>query len=149
FGQSFWPGLTNWLPFYWAGFSQTTRYTYWVPKLSDLDALWADFLENARNYVRKAEKRLSVDVSGDVDLLCDMYERTFSQQGQPTPYPRSTLFSIANCAIQHGHGRIACAVDAQKNVHAANLIVFDSRATHYLVAGSDNRFRTSGAASLL
>ena len=33
--------MTNWLPFYWAGFEATVRYTY---RLNDLrpDKLWAE-----------------------------------------------------------------------------------------------------------
>ena len=37
FRQCFSPTLTNWLPFYWAGFQATVRYTYRIEDLSDLD----------------------------------------------------------------------------------------------------------------
>ncbi|MBK7639623.1 MAG: hypothetical protein IPJ22_06150 [Bacteroidetes bacterium] len=31
FRQKLYPGFDNWLPFYWAGFEQSTRYTYVIP----------------------------------------------------------------------------------------------------------------------
>lgn len=47
FRQNFHYSITNWLPFYCKGFQQTTRYTYRLSDLSDLDAVWAGFRENS------------------------------------------------------------------------------------------------------
>src|SRR5699024_9271998 len=35
FNQNFNHKVTNWLPFYWNGYQQTTRYTYIIKKLED------------------------------------------------------------------------------------------------------------------
>src|SRR5580700_10078789 len=40
FHQNFHENFTDWLPFYWRGYSQTTRYTYVLEDLSDLNILW-------------------------------------------------------------------------------------------------------------
>jgi hypothetical protein len=32
--------ITNWLPFYWRGFEQTTRYTYVLNDVSSLENVW-------------------------------------------------------------------------------------------------------------
>jgi len=149
FRQNFCPEIINWLPFQWAGFSQQTRYTYRLEDLSDLDGIWAKFREPARRAIRKAKREVEVVVSQDVDLLCAVQERTFAQQTQPMPYRRDALFRIAEGALQSGHARFTFARDDRGNIHAINLIVFDDRAAYYLVGGSDSRFRTSGAASLL
>jgi hypothetical protein len=37
------PSVSNWLPFYWAGFSQTTRYTY---RINDISAAVQDYVES-------------------------------------------------------------------------------------------------------
>ena len=42
--QKFSTNISNWLPFYWAGFQQTTKYTYVIPNLKDLDALFSVLL---------------------------------------------------------------------------------------------------------
>src|SRR5689334_24058521 len=46
FFQAFHPSSSNWLPFYWSGFRQTTRYTYVIEDLTDL------------NRVRSEERRV-------------------------------------------------------------------------------------------
>ena len=49
--------LRNWLPFYWKGFKQTTRYTYQIKQPIHLDETFANFKSNTRNEVNKAKKK--------------------------------------------------------------------------------------------
>jgi hypothetical protein len=149
FLQNLWPELTNWLPLYWSGFSQTSGYTNWIRDLGDADALWANFLDSTRGQIRKAEKRVRVVASDDVERLCTVVARTYEQQNLRQLVPRETLFRAAEGSLRRGNGRITFAEDEAGNTHAVNFLVFDERSAHYIVGGSDNRFRTSGAASLL
>jgi len=43
FVQNLHYSITNWLPFCWKGFSDTTRYTYVIENLNDIDAVWSGF----------------------------------------------------------------------------------------------------------
>ena len=45
FNQNWNYKITNWLPFYWNGFTQTTRYTYRFSDLSDLENIWSGLRE--------------------------------------------------------------------------------------------------------
>jgi hypothetical protein len=149
FSQNLWPEISDWLPFYWDGYSQRTSYTNWLRDLSSPDALWAGFLEGTRREVRKAQTRVQVVVSDDVDRLCDLHERTFSRQGLTPPRERAFLRRVAEGAVRQGHARITFALDEAGHAHAVNLLVFDERSAHYLIGGSDPSHRTSGGASLL
>jgi Acetyltransferase (GNAT) domain len=149
FSQNLWPAIPDWLPFYWAGYSQYTTYTNWYRDLSSPEDLWLSFLKETRAEIRKAQQRVEVVVSSDVEQLCDLHELTFSQQGRRAPRERAFLRRVVEGALGQGHARIAFALDDRRNVHAVTLIVFDARSAHYLIGGSDARYRTSGAASLL
>lgn len=149
FRQNCCPEWDNWLPFHWAGFSQQTHYTYRLNDLTDLDAVWSGFHRDSWRLIKKAQKELEIVVSDDVDRLCDMHELTYQQRGQPMPYRRDVLFKIVDGALRSGHARFAFAQDEKRNVHAINFIVYDERATYYLVGGSDRQFRDSGAPTLL
>jgi Acetyltransferase (GNAT) domain len=149
FAQNLWPQLPDWLPFYWAGFSQYTSYTNWFQDLSSAPALWENFLAETRAEIRKAERRVEVVVSDDVERLCELHELSFAQQGLRVPRERAFLRRVLEGALTKGHARIAFARDEVGNAHAATLLVYDHRSAHYLLGGSDARFRSSGAASLL
>ena len=56
FRQCFSTTMKNWLPFYWAGFQATVRYTYRIEDLSDLDRVQHGFQEHVRRGIRKARK---------------------------------------------------------------------------------------------
>jgi hypothetical protein len=149
FSQNLWPGIPDCLPFHWAGYSQCTVYTNWLRDLSSAEVLWSNFLKETRAEIRKAQKRVEVVVSKDVERLCDLHELTFTQQGMKPPRERAYLRRVVEGAISAGHARIAFATDDKNNAHAVTLIVFDHRSAHYLIGGSDVRYRASGAASLL
>lgn len=149
FQQNLWPQVTNWQPLFWAGFSQSTYYTNWLTDLTDTDALWRAFVDNTRWEIKKAQKSVRVVISDDVDRLCDLVGRTFAQQDMTQPYSRQFLSRVAEGALRRGNARLSFAEDEEGNCHAVNFLVFDNRSAHYLVGGSDNRHRKSGAASLL
>jgi hypothetical protein len=149
FRQSCCPEIVNWLPFHWAGFVQQTKYTYRLHGLTNLEALWNGFHQSTRRAIRKADTRVEVVASNDVELLCDVHERTYSQRAQAMPYKRKALYRIVEGALRTGHGRLLHARDDRGNIHAVNFLVFDERCAYYLVGGSDDRFRESGAPSLL
>ena len=82
FCQNFHYSVTNWLPFYWHGFSQTTRYTYVIENLDDLDLVWAQFQEKIRTDIRKAQKKVIVRTDLDIDKFLDINTLTFTRQGR-------------------------------------------------------------------
>jgi hypothetical protein len=149
FSQNLWPGIPDWLPFYWAGYSQHTDYTNWYRDLSSPELLWANFLKETRAEIRKAQQRVKVVVANDVERLCDLHELAFTQQRRQPPRERGFLRRVVEGALREGHARIAFALDDKNNAHAVALLIFDQRSAHYLIGGSDARHRTSGAASLL
>jgi len=78
FQQSFHHSLTNWLPFHWAGFTQTTRYTYILDDLTDLDAVWAGTRDSVRRAIRKARKQLTVRDDLGLETFVELNRKTFS-----------------------------------------------------------------------
>ncbi len=73
FVQDFHFTYQNWLPFYWKGYQQTTRYTYLIPRLGDLTAVWTGIYRSYRNnIIPKAKELLTVrtDLSLEVFLRC-------------------------------------------------------------------------------
>jgi hypothetical protein len=79
---------TNWLPFYWRGFQQTTRYTYVLPELDDEPRLWQGLAQNIRGDIRKASERFHIKVRDDlgVDTFLALNKKVFDRQGKPRPY---------------------------------------------------------------
>jgi len=149
FRQNFAPEIANWLPFYWRGFHQTTRYTYRLSDLSDVQALWSGFQAKAKTDIRKAEKQgIAVERTSDIDAFLDVNELTFLRQGMQLPYTRTYVKRLFAACEQNNAGAIFLARGKDGWVHAGILLVWNQHCAYYLMGGGDPELRSSGATSL-
>jgi lipid II:glycine glycyltransferase (peptidoglycan interpeptide bridge formation enzyme) len=149
FRQNFSPHITNWLPFYWAGFEQTTRYTYRIEDLTDIDFVWKDFRENIRREIRKAQKQIKVRDDLGIAHFLEINKLTFQRQGLKQPYSDELVQRLDEACAARQCRRMFFAVDAQDKIHAASYIIWDEKTAYYLMGGGDPELRSSGASSLL
>ena len=150
FRQNFHHCDANWLPWYWQGFEQTTRYTYVLDDLSDEQALWNGMQSNVRRNIRKAQNRFGLRVCSDLgpDILLATCQKTFQRQNRKGLSEKIVRRIYDTCETR-GSGRAFFAVDDKNQVHAALFLVWDERAAYYLLSGGDPKLRNSGAHSLL
>ncbi len=149
FCQNFDYSITNWLPFYWQGFKQTTRYTYILKDISDQDRVFDGFASKLRSQIRKAQKSLEVCDDLGVDTLIKLNRMTYERQNISLPFTNATLRRLVTAAQKHDSGKMLFAVDSDENVHAAVFLVWDERSTYYLVGCTNTQFKGTDAGSLL
>jgi lipid II:glycine glycyltransferase (peptidoglycan interpeptide bridge formation enzyme) len=149
FKQNFHYSIVNWLPFYWSGFEQTTRYTYVIKSLIDLDQVWNEFDSNTRKRIRKAKKEVFVHNDHSVNEFLDLNEMTFQRQDLSLPYSRDFVRRIDKACVEHNCRKMFFAKDHKGRLHAAIYLVWDDQSAYYLMGGSDPNLRNSGAMSLL
>jgi hypothetical protein len=141
--------FTNWLPFYWAGYDQTTRYTYVLDDLSDPDGLLRGMSSKTRNAITKAQRDgVRAEESDDVGILTDLYGKTFARQGLRAPCSGKQIEAVFRASDQRDACRLFLAKDSQGRVHSALLVVYDNKTMYYLLQGSDPDLRRSGAGLL-
>jgi Acetyltransferase (GNAT) domain len=149
FRQSFAPEVTYWLPFYWRGFSQTTRYTYRLSDLTDRASLWGALRENIRREIRKAEKIVIVRSDLDIECFARVWALTFARQGTRLPVSIDLLRRLDLACAQRNCRRMFFAEDGQGRIHAACFLVWSADCAYYLMGGGDPKLRNSGAGSLI
>jgi len=149
FEQKFHYSITNWLPFYWRQFKQTTRYTYVLEDLRDPDALWKNFDPDIRWNIRKAQKQVVVRDDLGLDRFLDVCDLSFARQGIKPPWPRSFVARVTETCRQHNAGKMFFAVDAQERLHAVLYMIWTEYAAYYILGGGDPDLRQSGANCLL
>jgi GNAT acetyltransferase-like protein len=149
FRMCFAPSLTNWLPFYWAGFQTTVCYTYRIEDLTDLDRVQAEFQEHVRRGIRKAQRTVEVDHDFPLDELLRLDSDTYARQGLKLPHSYDVLRRLDAACAQRGTRRILGAVDADGRTHAALYVAWDERTLYALMSGRDPEFQAFGANTLL
>jgi hypothetical protein len=155
FEQRYATTLTNWLPFYWKGFQQTTRYTYVLEDLSNLDVIWQGLKDTVRNKIRKAEKLVIVEKieNANQEALTHFYElnqKTFARQGRRIPHSFDFVQKLDTALTQREQRTMYFAKDATTQAfHAAIYMVWDAQTAYCLLTGGDTDLRVSGAIQLL
>ncbi len=144
------PEFSYWTPLSWSGFSQTTSYTWRFNDLTDVEQILAGAHQRVRRWLKKsASKGIEVEPV-EVDVLVELHQRTLSRHDVAShAAPVSVLDRVARAATDRGQAEVLAARDADGNVHAAGLFVYDSRSTWYVAGGSDERFRDAGGATAL
>jgi hypothetical protein len=150
FSQNWHPSETNWLPFYWRGFSQTTRYTYVISDLRHVDQLWSGLRENIRREIKKARNRFGLQVVADVDVseFLELNRQTYRHQGLDLPYSEEVVHKIDEACGSRSCRKILTAIDDHGVKHAAAYVVWDAQRAYYLMGGATADSRGSGAGSL-
>ncbi|HUT35660.1 MAG TPA: GNAT family N-acetyltransferase [Planctomycetota bacterium] len=141
--------FTNWLPFYWAGYQQTTRYTYVIEDLSDPEAAFARFAHSKRKNVKKAERLVEVREDMPPREFYDHHAASLRKQGDAIFYTYELFERIHRATAERGAGKTWLAVDAEGHVHSAIFVVFDARSAYYLISTIDPDHRSSDSATLL
>jgi hypothetical protein len=148
FLQNFDYTITNWLPFYWQGFSQTTRYTYVLEDLSNIDQVWNGLRENIKTDIRKSEKIVSIRNDLSFEDFMTLNRKVFSRQGKDAWYSSEFASRLDAACFANGRRKIFFAEDGKGQLHAAVYIVWDEHSAYYLMGGGDPELRNSGATSL-
>ena len=150
FQQDFNYTATDWLPFYWRGFRQTTRYSYVLP-LGKMEKLRENLAPDYRNNkLPKAAAQVKVHTGNDLNLFFRVHNGSYERQGLEAPVSFDFLQRLDQALADHRAREIFWATDLKSGaVHSVAYLVWDKQSAYYLMAGDDPALRASGAGILL
>ncbi len=139
---------TNWKPFYFKGFKQTSYYSYAQQAPVDPDSVWKNMDDGMRGTLRKAENKLTIEASDDILPLLN--------QSKVTQNDNNTIIKNASKVFQ----KIFTACQQQQccklthamydgEIAASLFMIWDNQCLYTLISGSNPKFNKSGALSLL
>ncbi len=149
FKQDFHPTLTNWLPFYWKGYQQTSRYIYILDLQPEIAEIRRNINRNMRRNIKKAEAKLTITDKFPLETFYAINKKSFKRQGVNIPYSFDLLKKHDKALQAHGARKIFYAVDEQKNIHSAAYLIWDQVSSYYHLSGDDPAFRSSGSGIFL
>ena len=150
FLQNFHHAVTDWLPFYWAGYTQTTRYTYLLHGIHDTRALLEQMSTNIRRNLTKARERhgITIRTSLPTDAFLAVQQLSFDRQGITNRQDSRVLRRLIEAARSRRQGEIFGGYDAEGRLHAAVFVVWQPSGAAYIAGGSHPEWRRSGAHAL-
>jgi hypothetical protein len=142
---------TDWLPFRWKGFNQTTRYTYLLYyENKDISELWGNLNWGRKNSIQRAVKNnIRVEITDDFDLLYHFECLSYERQDLIFNLPFAELKLLDDVIKEKGNRVIFKAIDNLNQVHAMLYVVFNAKSAYLLMSGSDVKFRKLGGHTLV
>lgn len=147
--QSFLPEFTNWLPFYWKGYKETTAYTYRIEKGLSYEQVSGNYDSGLRYDIKRAAVQAKIYETEDVCLLYKMHCMTMERQEKNSQYSMEFMQRFDNVCKGQGCRKIFVAEDVETNVHCAIYIAWDEDWVYYLWAGTDPQYRKYNFSTLL
>lgn len=147
--QNFPLNFQNWLPFYWQGYRQTTRYSYQISDISAPEACFYNFSYAKQKQILKAGKTLQVtfDMSGK-----DFYKHLsdyYRAKNEKVTYSESFFLNLYEACVNKNQGEIIAVKDLDGTVHAALFVVWDNEKAYNLISTMHPTYKSSGASSLV
>jgi hypothetical protein len=146
FLQNFHYSFTDWLPFYWKGYRQTTRYNYILPDIRNLDELWDNLSGDIKRNIAKARKKYHITVKPNVSLemFMELNRQTYERQHLKAFQP-AILEKIIQVSRKRNQGEIWGAYDDLDRLHASIFVVYQDKCAYVIASGSNPSLRKSGA----
>ena len=151
FLQNFHYDFTDWLPFYWNNYLQTTRYTYLLKDLQNPDRLWENMSQHTRRNIKKAKERFHITVKQGIsaDDFLQILKQTFERQRKKNTQDINALRRLINVCRKRNQGELWGGYDQQGRLHAVAFVVWQKQSAYYIAGGGDPSLRQSGAHSLV
>lgn len=141
-----------WLPLFWLGLEQTTRYTYIIDyKDFNEDEYFIGLSKGHKWVINKARRnnKLSIVELNDIDAFYAEAEKTYARKGVAIGYSLEQLKHL-DAVLQANNARKIFAIkDDEENIHAVNYYIYDKNEVYYWLGASDEKLRDSGAHTYL
>lgn len=140
---------TNWLPFMWNGYNQYCRYTYVIEDLNDMNEVRGNFRNGIKYDINKAQKEgLTVKEDLPIEDFYNVNKKVFDKQGMQVPYTLDFIKKFDDILRKKNAAKSFFVVDASGIIKAVNYIVYDEKSAYYLMGGTNEDKKSSGAATL-
>ena len=134
--------FTNWLPFFWQGFKQRTRYTYVIENITNLGVVFQNFSPIVRQNIKKGTD-LKVLESESIDLLFELSEKAIQRGNGKLNYSKETLNTLYFNIKKNNSGQIFEVQNLDNEQVAIALIVWDKETAYLLISGDTRKYKNA------
>lgn len=142
------PGFTNWLPFYWKGFRQTTRYTFRVE--SEPAESWRARLKYKVRYaIRKGASGSTLLAHPAPETGYRLLQKTFAANGVKTPFSLDFYLQMDQVLASRNSRTVLYAGNSTGLSHTMLYLAHDTRMHYALFIAADPALRPYGSVQWL
>ncbi|WP_321439177.1 GNAT family N-acetyltransferase [uncultured Bacteroides sp.] len=141
--------ITNWLPFYWQGYKQTTRYTYLISNIDNPEKVFSRFSPAKQRQIRKCENQLHLSLDMRPDEFYSHHKQSLKERGEEISYSYELFLRIYKATQSNNAGQLFAIKDDNGEVHACLFVVWDKASAYTLLYSISPQYASSGASTLV
>jgi hypothetical protein len=139
----------DWQPFYWKGYRQNTRYTFFIANQPNIDLLWENLKGKVRTSIRKAQSLLKIEENVEISTLIRFQNMTFSKKNINSPLSNDLIQNMVKHSLNEKSCKSWKAIDKQGTIYGIVYIVYDETTVYLLFSNIDHTLPNLGAIYLL
>ncbi|NLI72968.1 MAG: methicillin resistance protein [Bacteroidales bacterium] len=147
--QNFPPNFQNWLPLFWQGYKQSTRYSYRISDISNPDVCFKNFSYAKQKQIRKAGKKLHVSFEMSGEEFYNHLSDYFKARNENVIFSKNLFLKFYDACEKRNQGTVISVVDAEGTVHAALFVVWDANSAYNLISSIHPLHKSSGGSTLV
>ena len=147
YSQNFHCSFSNWMPFYWRNFQQTTRYTYRINDLCDLEKCFENFSYAKQRHIKKRNDDLTIDFSLSANEFYEFHKQCLQQKNAKIEYSQELFLSMYNEAVKRGQGKIITLKDKDNNLYSSLFTVWDKNSAYACIYSTNPQFKSDGTST--
>ncbi len=136
---SFHPSFQQYLPFFWNGYKNTIRYTYWIDLLNkSSDEIFNNCYSNLKNEIKYGQKqKFEYHKNIDFDVFYEILNKSFKRQGSNAPWSHDKIknyyYRLRNRHVFELNG----IANKAGEIMAVNGILYDRQVSSLIFNGID------------
>lgn len=131
--QHFSPSITNWLPFYWKGYRQTTRYTYRFPSLANPDELFRKASRVRRRHMDEVAAACTVDTGLSPEEFAVFHKDYYLRRGGHDFTPQGLILNVCHAALARQQGVLWGLRSHDDRLQAGWFVAYDDNCGYSLL----------------
>jgi len=151
FSQNFSPNAYNWLPFHWAGYKQTTRYSFRFDPIPNEDGLLELMIQGGRRKkIKKLMPVLMEDYTVSPDEFTRFYMGYWNTRGKRCLMKPDFVKVLCDRAISRGNGLIVGLRERDtEKLAGVKFLVYDSNCAYSLMSAFERKYDVAGISECL
>ena len=149
FLQQLSPQLANHLPFYWAGYKQTTLYTYRL----NFDGTFKGFCRNVKSKklreFRKSSEDLELVINPNTEMVYTEYRNYLESSGKIIQYSKRYFINLIEMSLNHNFGLLLGAKHSSGSFAAFLWVAFDTTTAYHMITPINPKLKRTKALNYL
>lgn len=147
--QCFHLSITNWLPFYWRGYQQTTRYTYVITSIGSAEKVFSRFSPAKQRQIRKSESQLLLSLEMTPNEFYSHHKQSLKEKGEEISYSFELFLRLYKTSVEKGSGQIFAIKDKEGHIHSCLFCTWNQASAYALLYSIAPQYASSGASTLV